>query len=1440
MPPFAHLHVHTEYSLLDGMSRIDDLVAYTKELGMSHLAITDHGAMYGVMQFYRACKKNDIHPIIGLEAYLAPRGMTDRDPQLDKRYTHLLLLAQNQTGYLNLLKIASAAQLEGYYYKPRIDKPFLAEHSEGIICTSGCLAAEIPQMLVQGRIDEAKRTLGWYADVFGRDRFFIELQEHDIPDLHAVNEQLYELGPYADLQFLATNDVHYVRESDAETHDLLLCIQTGALHSDENRMRFSDQGYYVKSPAEMWDIFGDIPESLENTVRIAERCEINLDDESYKLPLFPVPDGYDAQSYLHDLVQQGVQWRYGEYADSAEVQERGAHELRIIHDMGFDTYFLIVWDLCEFAQDRGIWWNVRGSGAGSVVAYALGITGIDPLENGLIFERFLNPGRNTMPDIDIDYPDDRRAEMIQYCVDRYGEDKDAQIITFGTLGARAAGRDVGRALDIPLGEVNQLASTIPAVPGKPVTLKQMLDDPDNPEFRDFHGLYTETGRSYLRRVVDTAVKLEGIARHASTHAAGVLVAARPLVEYTPLNRPTSSSNEGLGTVSQWPMEIVESIGLLKVDFLGLRTLTVMRKACALIEERHGISFDLNNIPYRHYLPPQTSEEEAHNAQLDAAFRLLSAGNTGGVFQVEGQGMTRTLIDMQPSRFEHIIAAISLFRPGPIEYIPQYIRRMHGEEEVTYKHEKLQDILAETYGIIVYQEQIMQIASSLFGYDLGEADLMRRAVAKKKAKELAKHKQTFMESGPQYGVNTETAELIFDDIEYFARYGFNKCVTADTLVLDASTGRQIRIGDLASGAAAIGHTLSLNTDNLKLAQAAVSAIHYNGTKPVYRLTTRLGRQIEATANHPLYTFDGWTLLGDLQPGDQIALPRRIPLEGQRTWPRHKLIVLGHLLAEGIECRTHGVYYFTDDPEHLSDYVTHMEQFPNVRASISRRRRRIAVYSKRINPQEPQHLVEWVRGLGPWGEDASDKFIPDEVFELTNASIALLLGRMWEGTGRINASSRTLVYVTASERLARQLQHLLLRFGIISRLRVETDKYRTGRSGYQLFISGNANLARFSETIAAHFVSRRSKQAISNLVLKRTTASTRDVIPVAVKNTVREEKARTGLTWQQIGVAPREFYPSTAAGKSGYNRQVIERVAESLNSDDLRAYARSDIYWDEIVSIEYAGHKPTYDLTVPGPHNFIANDIIVHNSHAADYAVLTVQTAYLKAHYPHEYMAALLTTEHADSAKVSRYINECRRMEIDVLPPQINTSAYDFTIEPQLGGRDALRFGMAAIKNVGDASIESVLEARADRPFTSMDEFCERGDLRDVGKKALECMIKVGMFDRFADRPRLLESLDRMMGRSSQHHKAADIGQMSLFGGGADSPPEIGGVLVDRPRFEVPHREQLQWERELVGVYVNEHTLDKIGDQIATEVTAYSYDLTENDHDRQVTMAGVVTE
>ena len=759
MSDFVHLHVHSEYSLLDGLPHPKDLAARAAELQQPALALTDHGAMFAAIEFYDACKAKNIKPIIGIEAYLAKRSMKDRDAKEDRNSYHLLLLAENNAGYQNLLKIASAAQLEGFYYYPRVDHDFLAQHSAGLLCTTGCPSGQVPRLLADGRKDEARRALGWFRDVFP-NRFYVELQEHGIAEFAGLDKELIALAREFNLPLVATNDAHYLRPGDASSQDILLCIQTNTVVTDPKRMRMDGSDYYLKSSDEMRAVWREVPEAIANTLAVAERCNIDLDFKEYHLPQFPVPDGFAADTYLRHLCEEGLKKYYPNGNPAA--RERLEYELGVIHHMGFDTYFLIVWDLLRAARERNIWFNVRGSAAGSIAAYCAGITNLDPLKHRLIFERFLNPGRISMPDIDLDFQDDRRAELIEYTVQKYGKDNVAQIITFGTLGAKAAIRDVGRALDYPLSEVDRVAKMLPTGPN--VKLDDCLE-----KVPDFKQVYEES--DYIRKLIDNARLLEGVARNAGTHAAGVVVADCPIVEYAPLHRPTKGDSTGGFPVVQFEMNWLERVGLLKMDYLGLATLTIMRRACELIKQRHGIDLDLSSIPV----------EDAK------AFDLLSRGDVTGVFQVEGAGMRKVLQQLRPNKFDHVVATISLYRPGPMEKIPNYINRLHGTEKITYDHPALEPILDESFGVMVYQEQIIRMAMDVAGYTASEADLLRKAVGKKDKEKLLKEHDKFVDRTVKCGVITrEIADKLFNDVEFFARYGFNKAHAADYAVLTCQT------------------------------------------------------------------------------------------------------------------------------------------------------------------------------------------------------------------------------------------------------------------------------------------------------------------------------------------------------------------------------------------------------------------------------------------------------------------------------------------------------------------------------------------------------------------------------------------------------------------------------------------------------------------------------
>ncbi len=993
---FAHLHVHTVYSLLDGFSNIKQLVKRAKELGMPAVGITDHGTMFGAIDFYHEATYAGIKPVIGVETYVAARTMHDRDPNLDKDRFHLVLLAQNETGYKNLLKIASASQLDGFYYKPRIDHDFLARHAEGIIATTSCMAGEVPQALLRGDFDGAHRKFQYYYDVFGKDNFFVELQQHDIPEMPALNKALIEMNQRYNIQYVATNDVHYINPDDFRLQDILLAIQTGCLLTDPTRMRMSDASYHLRTPEEMQQLFGDIPGAISNTLAIAERCELDLSFKGYHLPEFPLPPGVSAQTYLAELCQQGARARYGDASPSENIQSRLQYELGVINEMGFNAYFLIVWDLCHTAAQRGIWYTARGSAAGSIVAYCLRITTVDPLPHGLIFERFLNPGRVSMPDIDLDFPDDRRAEMMGYCADKYGHDKVAQIITFGTLKARAAVRDVGRVMNVPLEDVDRVAKLIPAIPGRPVTVEEAIE-----QVPDLKKIYLS--EPLIREVLDTAKRMEGVVRNAGTHAAGVVLTDKPIIEYAPLHRPTNNDEDlPIRTVTQYEMNMIEKMGLLKIDFLGLITLTVMARACELIRERHGITFTLDNIP----------------VDDPGSFKLMGDGDTAGVFQVEGSGMTRFIMQMQPENLDNVVAMIALFRPGPMDFIPSYIARMHGREPIKYAHPALEPIFKETYGIAVYQEQIMRAAVEIAGYTNSEADDLRKAIAKKIGEKLMEHRDKFVNGAVERGtMPRETADGIFNEWLEFARYGFNK------------------------------------------------------------------------------------------------------------------------------------------------------------------------------------------------------------------------------------------------------------------------------------------------------------------------------------------------------------------------------------------------------------------------------------SHAVAYGVIAVQTAYLKLHYPLEFMSATLSAYKADTDRVALYVADCRSMGIEVRQPDIRTSGWDFSIADRADGTACIRFGMGAVKNVGHGPVEEFMSARASGSIETIAELARRVDMRSVGKRALEALIKVGALDSYGSRAALLDSLDRLVAVSTSHFRAAEAGQLSLFG--AATGTEAHFTLPDLPADHIDRRELLNWERELIGMYVSDHPLTPYIKDLQRAVTHTQGELGDANHGDLVRVAGLVT-
>ena len=753
MSNFVHLHIHSEYSLLDGANRIKDLPIRAKELGMDAIALTDHGSMFGTIDFYKACKANGIKPIIGCEVYVAPRSRKDKDPNLDARYNHLILLAKNNDGYKNLAKLVSLGYTEGFYYKPRIDKEALEQYHENLICCSACLAGEVNQAILKNNMEEAKKVALWFKKLFGED-YYLEIQNNGIKEQVLVNQKLIELSRELDIPLVATNDAHYLKREDAYNHEVLLCIQTGKKMSDEDRMKFETDELYVKSPEEMSDYFKNVPEAIENTVKIAEKCNVEFEFGHTILPNYDVPEEFETHyDYLKKLCDDGIKNRYGENP-TKEILERAEFEMNVINQMGYVDYFLIVWDYIHYAKTHNIPVGPgRGSGAGSIVAYAIEITDIDPIKYGLIFERFLNPERISMPDFDVDFCYEKRDQVIDYVCRKYGHDHVSQIITFGTMSARMVIRDVGRVLDVPYAETDKIAKMVSNE--LHITIKKAMEQ--NRELRD---LYEQN--SDMKKMLDIAMALEGMPRQASTHACGIVITKDPVVDYVPLYRRDDIIS------TQYIMTTLEELGLLKMDFLGLRTLTVIQDTIELVKANRGIDVEF--------------DKDMNDSKV---YKLWQDGNSVGIFQFESQGMTNFMKELKPDCLEDIIAGVSLYRPGPMDQIPRYIANKKDPEHAVYTHPALKPILEVTYGCMVYQEQVMQIVRDLAGYSLGRADLVRRAMGKKKLDVMAKERENFIhgqvdENGNiiikgcvRNGIDEKSANKIFDEMAEFAKYAFNK-------------------------------------------------------------------------------------------------------------------------------------------------------------------------------------------------------------------------------------------------------------------------------------------------------------------------------------------------------------------------------------------------------------------------------------------------------------------------------------------------------------------------------------------------------------------------------------------------------------------------------------------------------------------------------------------
>ncbi len=1454
--PFVHLRLHTEYSLVDGLIRIKSLVRQVAAAGMPAVAVTDVSNLFALIKFYKAALGAGIKPIVGVETWVRRQDEPAR----------LVLLCQNLAGYRHLTRLVSRGYLEGQQRgAPVLDHRWLRGNTEGLIALSAGREGELGQALLNDRLDQARDWLADWRQLFP-DRFYLEVQRTGRPQEEDYLEAALDLAAATGTPVVATNEACFLQREDFEAHETRVCIHEGAALNDPRRPRRHSDQQYLRAPAEMAELFADLPEALENSVEIARRCNLRLDLGKNVLPDFPVPGGMTADAYFTVQARAGLERRLPrlldpvapDFADRRRpYDERLETELKVIIQMGFPGYFLIVADFIQWARDHGVPVGPgRGSGAGSLVAYALGITDLDPLAYELLFERFLNPERVSMPDFDIDFCMEGRDKVIDYVAQRYGRDRVSQIATHGSMAAKAVVRDVGRVLGHPYGFVDRIAKLIPFEIG--MTLDKAIE-----QEAELRRLYEHDEE--IKALIDLARKLEGLARNVGKHAGGVVIAPTSLTDFSPLYCEEGDSS----LVTQFDKDDVEAAGLVKFDFLGLRTLTIIDWAVRTINDQRKVvgepPLDIATIP------------------LDDAptFDLLKRHRTTAVFQLESSGMKDLIRRLQPDCFEDIVALVALFRPGPLQsgMVDDFIDRKHGRARIEYPHPALASILKPTYGVILYQEQVMQIAQVLSGYTLGGADLLRRAMGKKDAEKMAKERDGFVKGATNRGVEPETASYIFDLIDKFAGYGFNKCLSGNTVVMEANTGEITTIEALFKNSRQFAiHALD---DSGKLQVRQISAVVWNGRKPVFELTTALGKRITATANHPFRMLDGWIPLENLRIGDRIAVPRKLQTATKKTWPRHELITLAGLLSEGNTCHPTCLYFYGNEPLLVEDFAAAAAKFPNSVARVYRRsnnrlevcvstgqdRRfragqipwnaRPAVCGSLALAVEWEALprrsgaFEWARALDLIGCKATEKQIPSPVFELCDADLELFLGRLWAGDGFIATGKRAALppfYATSSRKLADGVQNLLLRLGIVSRIELKQFKYRDSpRPGFAVRLLGESMLETFVEHIAPHVVGRESQLE----TLRRYLASvqpamtSKDTIPAEVRAWVAAERAQLGLTWKELeqrsGVSMKEFLGQGSTVKQGFRRTTIGRLARFLGGQRLSNLADSDLFWDRVVSIVPKGVADTYDLTVQEDHNFVASGIVVHNSHSAAYALLSYQTAWLKAHYPAAFMAAVLSSDMDKTDKVVVFVQECRRMGLTLTAPAINGSEYRFTV----GEIGEIRYGLGAIKGAGEGAIEALVQERDQGgPYRDLFDLCQRVDLRKLNRRVLEALVRSGAFDALGpNRATLMAQLPEALQLAEQHSRNDAAGQNDLFGLAVAEKTAARPLHIAKvPEWD--EEERLRGEKETLGVYLTGHPIHRVATELnALQVTRLR-DLTEHGgfprrgNERPVLIAGLV--
>jgi DNA-directed DNA polymerase III PolC len=1432
---FAHLHTHTEFSMLDGAARIADVVAKAVADGQPAVGITDHGNMYGVLDFYAECRRQGVNPVVGSELYMAGESRHERPRRRgrvddtggdgdggQKLYYHLTALAENDTGYRNLLKLSSRAYLEGYFYKPRVDWELLEEHHEGIIATTGCLGGVVLQALLQGDVGGATERAARLQDIFGRDSLFVEIQDHGLDDQRRTNPQLIEIARRIGAPLLATNDSHYTHQHDSVAHDALLCVQTGSTIDDPDRFKFHGDQHFLKTAAEMRQLFREVPEACDNTLWIAERAGVTIEFGSPKLPAFPIPGAFldtlpgaasgappglatDCRgrpagpvvtapvgredhdtAYLRHLTFDGARRRWGPDLPPAVV-ERLDYELGVIAQMGFSSYFLITWDLIDHARRNGIRVGPgRGSAAGCAVAYCLWITDLDPIRYDLLFERFLNPSRISMPDIDMDFDSRYRDEMIRYAAERYGRDRVAQIVTFSTIKARAAVRDAARVLGYPYAVGDRVAKAMPPlVMGRDTPLHACLDE--HPKYADGFKAARELREMYesepdARKVIDVARGLEGLRRQDGIHAAAVVITDQPLTEYLPIQRKPEAGKDpdDAPVVTQYEMHGVEDLGLLKMDFLGLRNLDVITDTVEMVRRATGTDLDIDAVPL----------------DDDATLGLLRRGQSIGVFQLEGGPMRALMRSLAPTSFDDVAALVALYRPGPMaaNMHNDYADRKNGRKPITYLHPDLEEVLGDTQGLMIYQEQVMRVAQRFAGYSLAEADNLRKA-----------------------------------------------CLPAGSLVLTKSRG-YVPIERLASLADRRVHTIDTTSSTSRF--EAVEDVWPVGRKEVFRLTTSTGYSIEATDNHPLLVEDEWRPLGSIRPGDAVGVAGRTMTDGGSKVSLHEVELAALLISEGytpdLRDGRHRVGFFCNtDPELVETFRDAFEEH----VGYAHERSTVVGGVTRLRLTETE-LLSLESVLGDFGLSA-DRHIPLRYVNAPLPEVERFLGLYFCADGWADRSGAH--FGSKSRRVCLGLKRMLLRCGILAHMHRRVLPVHGQHWTLSLADEGQAKA--FARLVEPHLTTATAVKVQGRLTEWCDGASATNIgIPSAFLRRELERRPRVpGRSERSLGVDT-----GGDASSRMLHRRTLDGLLHSERLEDLRT---GDLVWDTVVSVEPVGVKECFDFRMANDERpyAVVEDFLVHNcgkkireliakerekfvegcdasgygrelgtalfdiiepfadyafnkSHSYGYGLVAYQTAYLKAHHPVEYLAALLTSVKADQDKSAVYLNECRQLGIPVLVPDVNLSASDFTARYDDEGVGTIPFGLSAVRNVGEGLVALIVaEREAGGPFADFYDFCERVDPQVLNKRAVESLVKAGAFDCLGHpRKGLLLVFDQIVERTLARRRERDQGVMSLFGEGGGTDASFD-ERVPVPDQEFDKMERLAFEKEMLGLYVSDHPL-----------------------------------